>query len=79
MSPDAHQTTLDLGDLFGILRRRLLSLVAMSALILAPCLLYLQLATPKYTATTLVQVDPGRDVLREVYDELLSIRKLLDG
>jgi DNA-binding transcriptional MerR regulator len=22
---------------------------------------------------------PGRDVLREVYDELLSIRKLLDG
>lgn len=82
MSPDAHQTTLDLGDLFGILRRRLLSLVAMSALILAPCLLYLQLATPKYTATTLVQVDPGRDVLRETAEETrnnASMSAIVDG
>lgn len=82
MAPHAHHTTLDLGDLFGILRRRLLSLVAMSALILAPCLLYLQLATPKYTATTLVQVDPGRDVLRETAEEArnnASMSALVDG
>lgn len=82
MPPHAHHATLDLGDLFGILRRRLLSLVAMSALILAPCLLYLQLATPKYTATTLVQVDPGRDVLRETAEETrnnASMSAIVDG
>jgi polysaccharide biosynthesis transport protein len=82
MNQTGTELTFDLRDFFGIIRRRLMSFVLMTALILGPCLLYLQVATPRYTSTTLVQVDPDRSVLRETADDTrnnASMSAMVDG
>lgn len=82
MSQAVPELSFDLRDLFGVMRRRVMSFWLMFALILGPAILYLQLAEPRYSSTTLVQVDPDRNVLRESAEESrnsASISAMVDG
>jgi polysaccharide biosynthesis transport protein len=82
MSQAVPELSFDLRDLFGVMRRRAMSFALMFALILGPAILYLQIAEPRYSSTTLVQVDPDRNVLRESAEESrnsASISAMVDG
>lgn len=60
------QSSIDLAQLFGIMRRRARLMLVTMAVVMAGTVLLLMLLRPSYTATTLILIDPApRDLLAD--------------
>lgn len=62
---DQHEAELDIRSIFGVIRRQSKIIVYTIAAVLIITLAYLFAVTPKYTAVSLISIEPNRDVLTE--------------
>ena len=70
---DTRDDEIDLRHLFGILRRqiRIIIYTTLAATVLA--LVYLFSVTPRYTASTLIAIEPNRNIMTDVGAELNNV------